>query len=74
MQINLSNQEIVFLKDKDIEIDIHLEMTEDEVFDLLEKVSDIEIFYANGNGKSDLKYAKIYGDIYDKIQDQIPEN
>lgn len=74
MQINLSKQEIIFLKEKNIEIDTHLDMTDDEAFNLLEKVSDIEIFYANGNGKSDLKFAKIYGDIYDKIQEQIPEN
>lgn len=74
MQINLSKQEIVFLKDKDIEIDVHLGMTDEQAFNLLEKVSDIEIFYANGNGESDLRLAKIYGDIYDKIQEQIPEN
>ena len=48
---------------------------DDEVFRILEKIRDVELYYAQDSDismRAD-ELANIYGDIADKIQDMLPE-
>ena len=75
MKISLNPNEIKYLTDKGINIDVLSEYNEDEVFDIVDKVMDIEIFYAQDadSNKDAKKMAAVYGNIADKIQNMIPD-
>lgn len=73
MIIKLSKQDILFLKDESIAFSPDENISEDDAFALLDEVYSVEAGYGNGESKSDLRFAKIYGGIADRIQRQIPE-
>ena len=52
-----------------------MEYNDDEVFEILDKIRDVEIFYAQDSSISVQadELANIYGNIADKIQDMLPE-
>lgn len=76
MKIAIGTNEVVILNQRGISVDPHREYTEDEVFDILEQVRDVEVFYAQDadTNKKSLRLANEYGDLADKIQNMIPEN
>ena len=64
-----------YLIDKGIVIDPFMDYYDDEVFRILEKIRDVELYYAQDSDismRAD-ELANIYGDIADKIQDMLPE-
>ncbi len=75
MKIILSPNETKYLIDKGIIIDSLVEYDDDEVFEILDKIRDVEIFYAQDSDISAQadELANIYGNIADKIQDMLPE-
>ncbi len=75
MKIILSLNETKYLIDKGIMIDSLVEYDDDEVFEILDKIRDVEIFYAQDSGISAQadELANIYGNIADKIQDMLTE-
>lgn len=52
MKIILNSSENKYLTDKGIIIDSSLEYDDDEVFDILDKIRDVEICYAQDSGIS----------------------
>lgn len=52
MKIILNSSENKYLTDKGIVIDSLLEYDDDEVFDILDKIRDVEICYAQDSGIS----------------------
>lgn len=73
MNVQLNESELKLLKDKDIKILSDKNYTEGEMFELLDKVHEIEVSYAQGSSKYELKMAEQYAHIADKIQASIPE-
>lgn len=75
MKIILNPNEIKYLIDKGIIINSLVEYDDDDVFEILDKIRDVEIFYAQDSGISTQadELANIYGNIADKIQDMLPE-
>ena len=75
MKIILNPNETKYLIDKGIIIDSLVEYDDDEVFEILDKIRDVEIFYAQDSDISAQadELANIYGNIADKIQDMLPE-
>lgn len=73
MKIQLTNREIEKLAEENITVDPQKDYTEEEAFDLLDSIRDVEISYAMRAEKSrqaDEKAVKI-GDIADKVQDIV---
>ncbi|MCD8050641.1 MAG: hypothetical protein LUE89_03045 [Clostridiales bacterium] len=75
MKIAIDSSEINLLHKQGIDVDPNRDYTEDEVFDILDQVRDVEIFYAQDcdTDKLALHFANVYGDLADKIQYMIPE-
>lgn len=75
MKIILDSNETKYLMDKGIIINSLVEYDDDEVFEILDKIRDVEIFYAQDSDISAQadELANIYGNIADKIQDMLPE-
>lgn len=75
MKIILNPNETKYLIDKGIIINPLVEYDDDGVFEILDKIRDVEIYYAQDSGISPEadELADIYGDIADKIQDMLPE-
>ena len=70
-----NSNENKYLIDKGIVIDPFMDYYDDEVFRILEKIRDVELYYAQDSDismRAD-ELANIYGDIADKIQDMLPE-
>ena len=72
MRFRLSETEIQILRDREIFVDPFRDYTEDEAFELLDRVRDFEVCYAQDCGE-DEKLFFLYGDLADKMQGQIPE-
>lgn len=72
MKFRLSKAEIQSLSERGIRVDPSHDYTEDEAFELLERVRDLEVRYSQDYGK-DEKLFFMYGDLADKMQRQIPE-
>lgn len=74
MKINLNQSEKKYLVDKGIDIDSLSEYDEDELFNIVDKVREIEIFYAQDSdvNQNAMELASVYGNIADKIQSMIP--
>lgn len=75
MKISLSEKEIEMLTDEEIDFNQNHEYTEDEAFELLEQVRDVEVYYSQDLKHNEASYQKYirYGDLADKIQDMISE-
>ena len=75
MRIILDSNETKYLIEKEIIIDPLVEYNDDEVFEIIDKIRDVEIFYAQDSSISVQadELANIYGNIADKIQDMLPE-
>ncbi len=75
MKIILDSNETKYLMDKGIIINSLVEYDDDEVFEILDKIRDVEIFYAQDSDISAQadELANIYGNIADKIQDMLSE-
>lgn len=73
MNVQLNKSELKSLKDKGIEILSDKDYSEDEIFELLDKLREIEVFYAQGSSENELKMANKYAHIADKIQSAIPD-
>ncbi|HHU07371.1 MAG TPA: hypothetical protein GXZ59_03400 [Clostridiaceae bacterium] len=71
MKIELSKNDISFLREKDVYIDPSFDISKDEALSLLDRVHDIEIECASSEKKSDLRFASIYANIADRIENQI---
>lgn len=71
MRLKLSKTDISFLKEAGILFVTESDLEIDDAISLLDNVHDIEIKYANSNKKSDLRFASIYADIADRIEEQI---
>lgn len=72
MKFNLTEKDIQLLTKENISVDTSLDYTEDEAFYLLDQVRDIEVKYSQDYGENE-KLFFLYGDLADKIQQQIPE-
>lgn len=74
MKIELSEKEKQILSEAAIAI-TNKDYTEDEVFELLDRIRDIEIRYGQDADKNKHSHAMYleYGNIADKIQEMIPE-
>lgn len=76
MRIQLNDAEMKLLEQAGISIDPAADYTEDQAFDILEKVYDAEIYHAQSadTDKAARKLAAEVAAIADKIQGQIPED
>ena len=72
MRFRLSETEIQILRDREMFVDPSHDYTEDEAFELLDRVRDLEVCNAQDYGE-DEKLFFLYGDLADKMQSQIPE-
>ncbi|MCI9292980.1 MAG: hypothetical protein HFF02_06770 [Erysipelotrichaceae bacterium] len=72
MNVLLNDNEIKLLNDKGIDITPNKDYSESEMFELLDKARDVEVFYSQGSSDYDLVMANQYADIADKIQASIP--
>ena len=70
MKIILNKTEIALLINIGIKFEPEKEYSDDEAFDLLDKVYDREVFFVQGG---DSRKAAAYADLADKIQEQIPD-
>lgn len=73
MKFRLTETEIRLLKEREISVDTSRDYTEEEAFALLERVRDIEVMYSQDDGEGE-KLFLLYGDLADKLQQQIPED
>lgn len=70
MIIILNKTEIALLINTGINFEPKKEYSDDEAFDLLDKVYEREVFFVqDGNSQK----AAAYADLADKIQEQIPD-
>lgn len=74
MRIQLNDAEMVLLERAGISIAPTADYTEDQAFELLEKVHDAEVYHAQGADRAARKFAGEIAAIADKIQNQIPED
>lgn len=75
MRIQLNNEQQIMLNQAGITVIPEKDYSEDEAFDLLDRVHDIEVGYAQ-DADSNLtarRLANEYAAIADTIQNQIPE-
>lgn len=72
MRFQLSKTEIQYLQEREILVDLSRDYTEDEAFRLLERVRELEVRYSQDYGKDEDLFFR-YGDLADKMQEQIPE-
>ncbi len=70
MKIKLNNTDIDLLHEAGIEFKPENEYSDDEALDLLDRVYDNEVFFAQDENS---RKANAYADLADKIQEQIPE-
>lgn len=73
MKFRLTETEIRLLKERKIPVDTSHDYTEEEAFALLERVRDVEVMYSQDYGEGE-KLFLLYGDLADKLQQQIPED
>ena len=73
MKIQLTGSELATLAEEDIAIDPQKDYSEDETFELLDKIRDAEVKYAVGadTNRQDAEKAVAIGDVADKVQDMI---
>lgn len=70
MKIKLDNIDMSLLNSAGIKFEPKKEYSDDEAFDLLDRVYDREVFFAqDGNSQK----AAAYANLADKIQEQIPD-
>ena len=68
IKLKLTNLDIKLLNIIESDFDINRTYTEDEAFELLDRILDKEVELAQ-DGKQD--YADEFGDLYDRVQDQV---
>lgn len=73
MIFKLSEAEIELLAKRGIPFTPAHDYTEDEALELLEKVREVEVEYAQDYGNERERLFFQYGDLADKIHMQIPE-
>lgn len=73
MKFRLTETETQLLKERDIPVDSSRDYTEEEAFALLERVRDVEVRYSQDYGEGE-KLFLLFGDLADKMQQQIPED
>ena len=71
MKFRLTETETQLLKERDIPVDPSRDYTEEEAFALLERVRDVEVRYSQDYGAGE-KLFLLFGDLADKMQQQIP--
>lgn len=76
MKIQLNSEQLQILEKNGIAIIPEKEYSEEEAFDLLDQVHDIEVYYAQDadTNVTAKKLANEYAVIADVIQNQIPED
>ena len=70
MKIKLDNTDIGLLNSAGIKFEPEKEYSDDEAFDLLDRVYDKEVFFVQDG---DSRKAAAYANLADKIQEQIPD-
>lgn len=73
MIITLDSKDISLLKDGGISYSPSKDYSDDEALTLLDKVRDLEVEYAQDYGNEREKLFYLYGNLADKIQNQIPD-
>lgn len=74
MIFELTKKETDLLEERRIPFDFAHDYSENEAFELLEQVRNIEVEYAQDYTVTGERLYYLYGDLADKIQSQIPEN
>ena len=72
MIFELTQKEASLLEEKRILFDSAHDYSEDEAFEFLEQVRNIEVEYAQDYSAAGERLYYLYGDLADKIQSQIP--
>lgn len=69
----LNERDIALLNDGGISYSPSKDYSDDEALAFLDKVRDLEVEYAQDYGNEREKLFYLYGDLADKIQNQIPD-
>ena len=72
MIIKINTKEKMLLQNETIEIE-QKNYSENEIFEIVEKIRDAEIFYSQNDGEEDQKKAMILTQIADRIEKDFDE-